>query len=76
VLGIVSGGGEEVDAYVIGVDEVVKEFEGRCVAIIHRLDDDDDKLVLVPEIMMDIPDEEIIRATHFQEWAFEIEIWR
>ena len=76
MLGIVSGGGEEVDAYVIGVDEVVKEFEGRCVAIIHRLDDDDDKLVLMSEEKEAISNEEIIKATHFQERAFEIEIWK
>lgn len=76
VPGTVSGDGEEIDAYVVGVEEVLKKFEGRCVAIIHRLNDDDDKLVLVPESIVDISDEEIIRATHFQEWAFEIEIWR
>jgi inorganic pyrophosphatase len=76
VPGTMSGDGEEIDAYVIGVDQPALEFEGKCVAIVHRLDDDDDKLVLVPEGKEDIPDEEIVRATHFQEQYFKIEIWR
>ncbi|MCA9978981.1 MAG: inorganic diphosphatase, partial [Anaerolineales bacterium] len=41
--------GEELDVYVLGVFEPVTEFNGRCLAIIHRLDDDDDKLVIVPD---------------------------
>lgn len=76
VPGTVSGDGEEIDAYVIGVEDSLKEFEGRCVAIVHRRDDDDDKLILVPKGKEDISDEEIVRATHFQGWAYEIEIWR
>ena len=41
--------GEEIDAYVLGIFEPVKEFEGVCIAIIHRTNDDDDKLIVVPE---------------------------
>lgn len=76
VPGTISGDGEEIDAYVIGVGQPTLEFEGKCVAIVHRLDDDDDKLVLVPEGKEDISDEEIVRVTHFQEQYFKIEIWR
>ena len=35
----VSGDGEEIDAYVLGIDKPLKEFTGRCVAIIHRTND-------------------------------------
>ena len=28
--------------------EPVEEFEGKCIAIIHRTNDNDDKLVIVP----------------------------
>ena len=36
--------GEEQDAYIIGVDEPVKKFTGKVVAIIHRKDDIEDKV--------------------------------
>ena len=62
--------GEELDAYVIGVDEPVDEFIGICVAIIHRTDDDDDKLIVVPPDQTDIYNEDIRSKTHFQEQWF------
>ena len=49
VPGTKSGDGEEIDAYVLGVHEPLKEFTGICIAVIHRLDDNDDKLVLTPD---------------------------
>ncbi len=64
------GDGEEIDAYVLGVNEPLKEFAGKCIAVIHRLDDDDDKLVLVPE-GMDFSDDEIRKAIEFQEQYFK-----
>ncbi len=67
--------GEELDAYLLGVNEPVREFTGRCVAIIHRTNDDDDKLVIVPEGSQ-ISDEEIRKAVNFQEQFFTSEIWR
>ena len=45
----VSGDGEELDAYVIGVFKPLDEFEGKVIAIIHRTNDNDDKLVVCPE---------------------------
>ena len=45
----VSGDGEELDCYLLGVFEPVKTFKGKCIAIIHRVDDDDDKLIIVPK---------------------------
>lgn len=67
---------EELDAYVIGVDEPVETFEGVCVAIIHRTDDDDDKLIVVSADQTEITDEEIRAKTHFQEQWFTSEILR
>src|SRR3989344_8215459 len=40
--------GSEVDAYVLGVFEPVKIFRGKCIAVIHRTNDEDDKLIVVP----------------------------
>lgn len=46
----VSGDGEELDAYVLGVYEPLENFVGKCIAIIHRTNDNDDKLIIVPKI--------------------------
>lgn len=46
------------------------------IAIIHRLDDNDDKLVIVTEEKNEITDEEIIKLTYFQEKYFKIKIIR
>ena len=71
----VSGDGEELDAYVLLVDESLETFEGRVVAVVHRTNDDDDKLVVVPD-GQDISDEEIEKAVAFQEQWFTHEILR
>lgn len=68
--------GKEIDAYLLGVDKPVEEFTGKCVAVIHRLNDDDDKLVIVPENFKDMTDEEIIEAVNFQEKWFDTKIIR
>ena len=47
--GIFAPDGEEQDAYIIGVNEPVKEFVGKIIAIIHRFDDAEDKWVVAPE---------------------------
>ena len=70
-----SGDGEELDAYVLGIDKPLEEFEGKCLAVIHRINDDDDKLIIVPE-GIDYSDEEIRKLTEFQEKYFESEIIR
>lgn len=76
VPGTLAPDGEALDGYVLGVSEPLTEFYGRCIAIIHRQDDDDDKLVLVPPDKIDMGDEEIRQLTHFQEQYFSIEIIR
>ena len=67
------GGG--VDAYVLGLFEPLESFTGRCIAIIQRENDNDDKLVLVPEGKK-YSDEQIIALTEFQEKSFRIKIFR
>jgi len=32
--------GEDLDAYILGVNEAVESFTGTCIAIVHRLQDD------------------------------------
>ena len=66
----VSGDGEELDCYVLGVFEPVKEFTGKCIAIVHRTNDNDDKLVVVPE-GKEYSDDAINALIEFQERFFE-----
>jgi len=66
----ISPDGSELDVYVLGVFEAKDEFTGRCISIIHRTDDNDDKLVVVPE-GKDYSDEKIKALTEFQERFFE-----
>ena len=68
--------GEEIDAYVLGVNEAIESFTGKCVAVIHRTNDDDDKLVIIPKDIIDISDEEIREQTNFQEKFFKSVIIR
>ena len=65
-----SGDGEELDCYLLGVFEPVKTFKGKCIAIIHRVDDDDDKLIIVPK-NKEYSDDAINALVKFQERYFE-----
>ena len=76
IPGTMAPDGEELDAYVLGVDKPLESFKGKCVAVIHRTNDDDDKLVVIPSDMDDISDEEIRRVTDFQEKYFQSVILR
>ncbi len=67
--------GDEIDAYILGVFEPIDEYFGECIAVIHRLNDDDDKLIIVPEGRI-YSDEQIKALTEFQEQYFQIEIIR
>ena len=71
----VSGDNEELDAYILGVYEPLKTFTGKCIAVIHRLNDNDDKLIVVPE-NISFSDEQIRALTYFQERFFDNEIIR
>ena len=71
----ISGDGEELDAYLLGVFDPVDTFKGKVIAIIHRLNDNDDKLVVVPE-NVNYTNDQIKALTEFQEKYFESVIWR
>ncbi len=71
----VSGDNEELDAYLIGEFEPVDEAVGKVIAVIHRINDDDDKLV-VSKNGKDYSDDAIRALTEFQEKYFESEIIR
>ena len=76
VPGTQSADGEELDAYYLGVNRPLHAAEGKCIAIIHRLNDDDDKLVIIPGTQTNLSDSEIAKAVDFQEQRFDYEILR
>ncbi len=68
--GMVMPDGGKIDAYLLGVDEPVSEFTGTVAAVIHRRDDDEDKLIVTPD-GMSVTREDIRRKTHFCEQYFD-----
>lgn len=71
----ISGDGEELDAYLLGIYEPVEKANGVVIGYIHRTNDDDDKLIVVPE-GKEYSDDAIRALTEFQERFFESEIVR
>lgn len=67
--------GEGIDAYVLGVFKPVEVFSGKVIAVIHRTNDDDDKLVVAPGDK-DYANDQIKTLTEFQERFFESVIIR
>lgn len=67
--------GDDLDAYILGIKEPIESFTGRCIAVIHRTNDEDDKLVVVPD-GVDYSDNEIREMTDFAEKYFESVIIR
>lgn len=73
--GVIAPDKEELDAYVLKVNKPLEKFIGKVIAIIHRIDDDDDKLVVIPESET-ISDKEIEKMVEFQEKWFKHQIIR
>jgi len=73
--GVKAPDGEDLDAYFLGADEPLKKAKGVCIAIAHRKNDDDDKLIVVPR-GKEMGDEEIMSAIKFQEQWFDTIIIR
>lgn len=73
IPGVTAPDGEAQDAYILGIDEPVTEFVGKVIAIIHRIDDIEDKWVVAPE-KDSFTKEEIIKQVAFQEQYFLTQI--
>ena len=59
IRGITAPDGEELDSYYLGSNEPLKDATGTVIAIAHREDNDDDKLIVAPKGIM-FTDEEIM----------------
>ena len=71
----ISGDGEELDCYVLGVFEPISEFEGKCIALIQRINDNDDKLIIVQKDKS-YTDDAIEALIEFQERYFKHKLVR
>ena len=73
IEGIIAPDGEEQDAYILGVDKAVDKFTGKIIAVVHRIDDVEEKWVVVPR-NMSYTKEEIKKQVEFQEKYFKSKI--
>lgn len=70
VEGIIAGDGEEQDAYIIGINEPLETFTGNIIAVIHRINDNENKWVIAKE-NTNYTVQEIEKQVQFQEKYFE-----
>lgn len=67
---VFSADGEELDVYLLGVNEPVKEYTAKIIGIAHRHNDNEDKLIAAPGGMC-FTKEEIEAQIYFQEQYFD-----
>jgi inorganic pyrophosphatase len=71
--------GKEIDVYILGIFKPLTKYTGKCVAIVQRKDDQDDKLIIIPtdaKYNINYSDDEIKAIIQFQERFFESKITR
>lgn len=73
IPGVLGGDEEELDVYLLGVNEPVEEYECQIIAIAHRHNDVEDKLIGAP-VGMSFTKEEIETAIRFQEKYYNTEV--
>jgi inorganic pyrophosphatase len=66
ILGVPAPDGEDLDAYVVGLHSPAAEVTGLCIAVVHRLYEDDDKLIVAAD-GVDRADDCLRRLVAFQE---------
>ena len=70
IPGVLGGDDEELDVYLMGVDEPVTAYTCRIVGIVYRRNDVEDKLIAAP-VDKRYTAEEIASAIHFQEQYYD-----
>ncbi len=73
IPGVLGGDGEELDVFLVGVDEPVAVYTGRIIGIVYRANDIEDKLVMAPT-GKSFTAEEIAHAVYFQEKYYQTTI--
>ena len=69
VDGVFAGDGAEQDVYVFGIDEPIKTYSGKVIAVYHRINDCEDKWIVSVNGARPTR-EEILKAIEFQEQYF------
>lgn len=67
---VLGGDNEYQDVYILGTDQPLDRFEGKVIAIYHRLNDVEDKWIVALD-NKEYSDEEILKAINFQEQYFK-----
>ena len=75
IQGVRAADGEDQDAYILGVFEPVAEFVGVCIAVLHRQNDVEDKLIVAPH-GRSYSDDQILALTEFVESSFKTKVVR
>ena len=74
VIDIMASDGENQDVYIIGENKPIRAFQGFVVAVIHRLNDNEDKWVVASDIVKYSKDF-ILNCVEFQEKYFDIKVF-
>ena len=72
---VFAGDGAEQDVYVFGTNEALETYQGKVIAVLHRLNDVEDKWIVAID-GKDHSNEEILQAVSFQEQFFMSELYR
>lgn len=75
VDGVFAGDGAEQDVYVFGTEKPLDTYKGKVIAVFHRFNDVEDKLIVSLD-GNDIPDEKILGDIYFQEQFFYGKLYR
>jgi 8-oxo-dGTP pyrophosphatase MutT (NUDIX family) len=70
IPGMEGGDGEDQDAYILGIDTPLTEFDGMVIGVVMRKNDCEDKLVVAPK-GMELHQGQIAEAVRFQEQYFD-----
>lgn len=73
IPGVYGGDDEELDVYLLGVDEPVKEYACKIIGAVLRKNDVEDKLIAAPE-GMNFTADEAYKMIEFQEQWYDTEI--
>lgn len=71
IVDVLDAYGEPQEAYILGVNEVIEEYTGRLVAIIHRVNDVKNNWVISDKFYTK---EEIYEKVKFVEQYFKVEV--
>lgn len=70
IPGVLGGDDEELDVYLLGVDEPVEKYTVKIIGIVHRENDVEDKLIAAPE-GVEFSKEEMQEKIMFQEKYYD-----